>query len=622
MQVIKNIVVPMLLVFVLAIVLYSNTASHDYAWDDAIVLVENDRVQKGLSNIPELFANIKSTETEHRYGYRPIALLSFATDVQLFGMDPKAAHRVNIMLYGLLCMLIFAFLNQMFPDNPWRNFFIVALFVVHPLHTEVVANIKSRDEILAMLFGLLGLVAYLKAYTNRTPWLYGLSILSLVIAFHSKESAIVFCGIAFIIPWYFGKREIISSKLIYSIPAFISVAIILAIRYYVYSDSFFQSTDFELGTKGLFHQDGFVGNPLVDHSWIDKLGMAFYLVSFYVYKFFWPHPLVHDYSFNQLEVLTWADWQIWLSVPFCLGLVGLGLYGLFKGKSYGFGILFFLISASVYLHVLQPAPDIFGERFMFVPSLGICIVFLSLYRINIKQHWISLFICVLLVPQTVYTYQRNAAWKNNETLLLTDLVNQPNCVRANYNYGLMLHAEYYEASPEKKQELVPQILKAYEHTVNLTDRLLNAEMDLAAAYMEFGLPHKAYPIFISLTERFPELSTPYTQVGKYHMSFKQYDQALPYFEMALEKGAANSDYHYLLSICQFNTGKKEEAILTLLEGEKLGVSSPAYFSLEARFFMKFDRREAAIAAIRRGLELFPTDAELNGRLMQLNLPRP
>lgn len=617
MQNFKNIWLPKLLVFILALLLYSNTSTHDYAWDDAIVLVENDRVQKGLSNIPELFENIKSTETEHRYGYRPIALLSFATDVHFFGMDPKAAHKVNILLYGILCVIVLFFLNTFFPGNRWRNFLIAALFVVHPLHTEVVANIKSRDEILAMIFGLLGLLTYGRAYLRKKPAFYGLSLLFMVLAFHSKESAVTFCGVAFILPWFLGHEEKLKTKLVSGIPALLYVGVILAIRFYVYSDSFFQSTDIELTAKGLFHQDGFVGNPLVDHSWIDKLGMAFYLVPFFVYKFFWPHPLVHDYSFNQLEVLTWTDWQVWLSVPFTLTLVVFGVYGLLKGRSYGIGILFFLISASVYLHIIQPAPDIFGERFMFVPSLGLCIVFITLFEIKLDKRRLMIALGILLIPQMVYTYQRNKAWKDNETLLLTDLVNQPNCVRANYNYGLMLHGELYKASPERQKELIPQILKSYEHTVELTDRLLNAEMDLAAAYMEFNMPEKAYPMFLSLTERYPELSTPYVQIGKYHMSFKQYAEALGYFEKALEKGMANSDYHYLMSICQFNTGKREEAIATLLQGEKLGVSSPAYFSLESRLYMKFNSVEEAKQAIERGLKLFPTDQELNGRLLQL-----
>ena len=97
------------LIFVLAIAQYANTRNHDFAWDDVIVIVENSRVQKGWDDIPELFQNIKTSKTENRYGYRPISLLSFATDVEFFGVDAKASHRISILLYGILCVLVFLF---------------------------------------------------------------------------------------------------------------------------------------------------------------------------------------------------------------------------------------------------------------------------------------------------------------------------------------------------------------------------------------------------------------------------------------------------------------------------------------------------------------------------------
>jgi hypothetical protein len=338
--------------------------------------------------------------------------------------------------------------------------------------------------------------------------------------------------------------------------------------------------------------------------------MAFYLIIFYLYKFFWPYPLIHDYSYNQLEVFTWVNWQVWGAVFMCLVLFGFGLKGLVQRKSYGFGIAFFLVTSSIYLHVIQPAPDIFGERFLFVPSLGICIVLITLYNLPIKQHLVNLTIVLLLVPASIYTYERNKVWRNNETLLKTDLAHLDNCARANYNYALMIHAEYYESAERDKDSLRPEILKAYERTVAITDRLLNAEVDLSAAYMEFGMPDKAYPMFVGLAERYPNLSTPFVQLGKYYISQKQFEKAIPNFEKALKNGDKNSDYHYLLAICQFNTGARETAITTLLNGEKLGVSAPSYFSLEVHLYSKLNQNANALMALDRGLLVFPTSGEL------------
>ncbi|MGB1317804.1 MAG: ArnT family glycosyltransferase, partial [Flavobacteriales bacterium] len=433
------------MIVVLVIAQYANTANHDYAWDDAIVLTENTRVQKGLSDIPELFENIKTSETQNRYGYRPISLLSFATDVQLFGMNPKAAHRMSIAMYALLCMAIFAFLNIFFPSQGWRNFLITALFVVHPLHTEVVANIKSRDEILAMLFGILGLIAFYKSYKKDNVFFYLLSAVALSLSFLSKESGVVFVGVAVLIPWFYSEGGLRKFSWGTAALAIMAGMVLLGIRAYVYSDWFFQSDDAVLATKGLFHQDGFVGNPLVDYSLSDRIGMAVYLVPFFIAKIFWSYPLLHDYSFNHLEVVTWTDWQVWIAIPFCAVLFGLTIWGLAKRKTYGFGLAFFFITSSVYLHLVQTAPDIFAERFLFAPSLGILICLLSLYQFVAKQRYINLALGLLLIPAFGYTFQRNAVWENNETLIKTDIEKLPNCARANYNVALMLHGEYYEA---------------------------------------------------------------------------------------------------------------------------------------------------------------------------------
>ena len=75
-----------LIIFLLAFIQYSNTLGHDFAWDDKIVIQENDRVQQGFSGIPELFLKYNSDLRKDQYGYRPITLTSFAIDYAV--MDP------------------------------------------------------------------------------------------------------------------------------------------------------------------------------------------------------------------------------------------------------------------------------------------------------------------------------------------------------------------------------------------------------------------------------------------------------------------------------------------------------------------------------------------------------
>lgn len=599
-----------LLIFLLAVAQYLNTASHDYAWDDAIVITTNTRVQKGLKDIPDLFRNIKTNETQNRYGYRPIALLSFATDIHFFGMNPKAAHVVNIILYGLLCALVLLLLNRLFPKHPMANLLVSLIFALHPIHTEVVANIKSRDEILALAFGILSILAYVRALKTNGIGYYLASLLLLVLGFLSKESAITLLGVAFVLPWAIFESNSFKQNLKKSLPLIGFFGMLLVIRYFVYSDVFYESNDFELVEKGVFFEDGYVGNPVFDASGADRVATAIFLLVYFIYRFGMPYPLLHDYSFDQFAVQSFNSPLVWVSIVVLVLLLGVMFYGLIRKSPVGLGLVFFFATSSVYLHLVQPAPDIFAERFVFTPSLGICIALLGFASIaKFKRPAYALGL-ICLVPFFVYGTKRNADWADNETLLKSDLPHLENCVRANYNYALFLHGEYYKAPDAQKPYMRDSILKYYEQTMNLTDRLFNVYFDLGAAYMEFGYPDKGYQVFKLATERFPKQSTPWVQMGKYYISFKEYSKAIPYLKRALKLGEKNSDYNYLLAICLFNSGWYEEAIETMLEGEQHGVSSSAYHLLLSRLYVKLGDESNGLSTVNRGLQLFPNDASL------------
>lgn len=598
------------IVFLVAVILYSNTANHDYAWDDAIVLTTNSRVQKGLSDIPELFENIKSEKTENRYGYRPFALLSFATDVELFGMDPAASHKVNILFYGLLCALIFVFLNSFFPltNAPWAVFAVTLLFVVHPLHTEVVSNIKSRDEILALMFGLGALLSLRKALlSGKFVWFVVMAIL-LLLSFTSKESGITFCGAALLVPFYVKPEKSWNWKRIAIgvAAAVVSLAVLLALRKFVYSEAFFQTNDWDLIYKGVFIQDGFVGNPLWDATLENRIATALYLVIYGVYRFFSPLPLIHDYSYNVFPVRTWNDVEVYAGTVFTVLLIGAALHGVWKRKAYGFGLMFYLITTSIYLHLVHIGPDIFAERYLFVPSLGICVALLSFFNLKKPGPKVVLItVLVVCIPFFVISRKRNEVWKDNQTLLTADIGKLENCARANYNYALYLHNDYYELPVAKQVDAQKELLGYYERALEITDRVFKVYMDLGAAYMEFGFPQKGYDVFVEATEKYPVISTSYVQLGKFFISFNEYGKAIPYFEKAIQYGSANSTYYYLKGFCEYKAGATEEAITTLQQGEQFEIQGADYHALFASIYLASNDTASALDALQRGYLLFP-----------------
>src|SRR4051812_28179847 len=148
-----------LLIFAFSFLLYFNSVFNDYNMDDELVTQNHRLTSKGISAIPEIFSSpYYEDKSGYRYEYRPMVLVTFAIEHSLFGDHAGVSHFINVLLYSLLCCLLFRVLRKLFKNyNILFPLLITLLFAAHPVHTEVVASIKNRDEILSLLFGLLSL---------------------------------------------------------------------------------------------------------------------------------------------------------------------------------------------------------------------------------------------------------------------------------------------------------------------------------------------------------------------------------------------------------------------------------------------------------------------------------
>lgn len=616
-----------IIICVLALFQYGNTFEHDYAWDDAIVITQNDRVQKGLSDPAELFENIKSNEIQHRYGYRPIALLTFALDIELSEMTPKTGHVMNVLYYALLCCLIFYFLRRMFPEKGVLfSMLIVGLFLIHPVHTEVVANIKSRDEILAMIFGISSMIFFLNFLEkDKRNYLFGgLSVLALVLSFLSKENGITFVGILLIMA-YFKRSERINNYVKYALPV-LGGALLIAIRLYVYSDSVFDNQATELLETFQYREDGFLGNPLHDATGLVQiLPNVFNILIKNLGLLIFPIHLVHDYGFSHSTMVSWSDPLVIVSVVFHLALIYVVIKEFKKKSALLFGILFYFITLSVYLHIIQVGPDYMGERFLFIPSLGFLIaVIASIERItkasfnsdaepiwkNGKAKIAFGILGVFFLLGFVKTVNRNQAWENNQALFETDIVALDDCARTQFNYASFLHEEYYKSPSKPKQE---KILYHYQRAVDISDRSMTAMLDLGKAYMEFEQVEKGKEIFDQAVLAHKGLAAPLMMLGQYHISQEQYTESLNEYEKA-EKLAKLPSIFYWKAVCYLKMNQIEKAIANIEEGEKHNPTETGYYVLMCDLYSAQKEYEKARTAIQKGIKLAPNDESLKAKL--------
>ena len=184
-----------LIVFLFAFLLYASCIPNDYNLDDELVTRQHRLTSQGISAIPEIFrSNYYQDESGYKYEYRPIVLVSFALEHEIFGDNPHVSHFFNVLLYALMCLLLWRVLKRlMVRYPPLLILFIMLLYIAHPSHTEVVDSIKNRDEILALGFGLSALLCSIQWLASGRWWFVMLAFLSASVALLSKSSVSAFC---------------------------------------------------------------------------------------------------------------------------------------------------------------------------------------------------------------------------------------------------------------------------------------------------------------------------------------------------------------------------------------------------------------------------------------------
>ncbi len=106
-------------------------------------------------------------------------------------------------------------LSNLFRKMPLFVLLATLIFMAHPVHTEVVANIKSRDEILSFLNGTLALLLVFD-YSKSKNWIsLALAVIFFFLSLLSKETAMTTLAIIPFMLFFFTpkKKEVILQEL-------------------------------------------------------------------------------------------------------------------------------------------------------------------------------------------------------------------------------------------------------------------------------------------------------------------------------------------------------------------------------------------------------------------------
>ncbi len=382
------------LLLAVAMLVYGDALLNGFTFDDYTYILGNPAVTnlsvRGLFEPPQ-------TNTNHHF-FRPVTFVTYDLNWAVSGAQPFGYHLLNLLLHAMVTLLLYLVLRELLEAVPRGTTIAWAaalLFAVHSIHTEAVASIVGRSELLAAGFLL---AAWLLHLHDRLI----LALVCFVLALMSKESAVAFVPLALAGDYARGKLKPLHR---YGWIAGV-VVVYLALLWKVQGGRF--------GEKGI----SFLDNPLAKlrASWriLNALRVAWKYIGLQVY----PAKLSCDYSYN--AILLYASWRhTALAAVAALLVLALWIWALWtkRGEWFLAGAIY-LAGFAVTANILLPTGTIMGERLAYLPSAGFCLlvalIWIRLEKRQLRLAWAVLTIVVaVLATRTVI---RNRDWRDNFTL--------------------------------------------------------------------------------------------------------------------------------------------------------------------------------------------------------------
>ena len=502
-----------IIVAALAFIFYINSSVNEFAHDDGIVIVKNEYVQEGFAGIGKILTKdaydsyYRQLNTGNQLSggrYRPLSIITFAIEQEFFGAVPvekvdsflhlslsygvrgpaeqklvhqmQVRHVFNVLWYMLLVVVLLYFLRYIvFPTQPIIAFLAAILFTIHPIHTEVVANVKSRDEIMSLLFMCLTFIFAFKYQEQKKWWQLLVGLLSFFLAFLSKEYAIT---LVFLLPFsfYLFKDYTIKKSILSFLPFSIVVFVYLYIRLKIAiitavgEDS--ASMSFEeimksIKNTGSSSEKEILNNPYFYATQDQKLATEIATSLNYIKLLLFPFPLSADYSYNTIPYKDFGNVWVYISMLVHTALITLiGYFGFIKKnfKVLSFAIAFYMVHLLLVNNIIFDIGATMGERLIFHSSVGFSIVVaFFMYKAMEKIQPVATgriaLIAVVSVITIIFgftTINRNADWKNDDTLFSADIKTTPNSILVNANVAaaIISKADYEKDDKIRKEKLL------------------------------------------------------------------------------------------------------------------------------------------------------------------------
>jgi tetratricopeptide (TPR) repeat protein len=604
-----------LLIGVLGWYSFERTLTHGYVIDD-VGIVESNPNAAATASLPALFQKHYWQDTYptdrvdqniNYQHYRPLTIASYVLVARSLGNGPAPQHLVNVVLHivvsWFILWVVYAWLQEVFVAG-----LAGVVFVTHPLHTEVIAMLVGRAELLAALGALsaLGLaVVALKLPPEQPLWqhwlLAGGAALCLLAGWLAKESAVLFFPLWLLIGWtgapgtgWQRLRVLAGRGWRTGVACAVSTAFFWYLHQQIQSGVQVVPLDFAM-------------NPLAYVGWWERWATGLVLLAKYLVMHLWPFPLQVDYSFDSIPVVTmWRDRRLWSAVA-VLAAAGSLLVVSYRRRSPAWvGLAFLIGGAALFSHFIRPFGFVFAERVMYLPSVGYALAaaagFHALWNgmaSRPRVQWLIAGAIALLIGQAAWqTRQESVFYRDSLTAVARSLaVGNQRSVWLWQAYGTeLLNAGRLTeavAALERARAILP---------------LAETCATLAKAHLALGNSDAAREAAQEAVTRDPTWM-PYRELfGVILFGAGQLDAAAAQFEAAIALVPEDAKLHAQLAVIRQRQGKTLHAIRHYELALRLQPNEPGWWAALGRLHLVAGNPDQARFCYRRVLEGRPDPA--------------
>ena len=561
------------------------------SYDDPAYVTENMHIRHGITMDTIRWA----FTTDCAANWHPLTWMSHMVDVQLFGLNPRWHHLINLFFHITNTLLLFFVFHRM-TKAPWKSAFVAALFALHPLHVESVAWVAERKDVLSTFFWMLTMVAYIHYIEHPRLKSYLAVLILFALGLMAKPMLVTLPFVMLLLDWWplgrlqgagSGKRGAGSENENTGLVAEPMVAnkrngkssgklTVLAIvkeekqadpKYrwalvrplLIEKMPFFAMATLSSIVTFIAQQKGGALQSIDKLPLGVRIANAFVSYIIYIRKTFWPIDLAIYYSHPGL----WPLWQV-LGAIFFLGVVTLTVIRAAKSLPYlAVGWLWFAGTLVPVIGIVQVGGQALADRYTYIPLIGLFIMaawgipeLLRKWRYQKETLFASsalLLLSLLIVTRTQVAYWRNSIALYDQSLKVTgpseiilsnrgavynELGNHRQAI-SDFDKAIAIDPHFSDAYGNRGVAYdqlgnLQHAISDYNRAIEINPEYADAYHNRGMAYGKLGNVRQAISDYDRAVEINPEFAGAYNNRGVAYGMLGNNRQAISDFDRAIE----------------------------------------------------------------------------------------